>query len=392
MAAASPAAQTAAKQSTVAQEDPDVGESWEKTIATVKGGVARISNIRCDGTGGNGTAFLIGERFVMTAAHVVDDAAQLSVEIGGQTFAGETVGLDSEADLAVIRMDGSSKQHAFKFASKDPEMGTEIAVIGYPLSEPLSVTRGTVSGLNRNPSVQGSVSGSFIQVDASINPGNSGGPLISLDGEIVGVASSIRMTDKITGNVTSADGINFATAVSKALPAAKSWVGAPQSGFMDTCASSSDGSAVTDEYSEAVPQENAEQFTVDTTSQHPDAETILSTFQYIGESINMGDYDAAFSAYSSDLQSKLGSSTEWSKGLQTTQWMAMRIFDVETSSDGDALVKATLVTEQDAKDGVDGQTCSAWYMFYGMVVEDGYWAVDSANTYEHSGPRACSDF
>ncbi|MGY5317703.1 S1C family serine protease [Neomicrococcus lactis] len=391
-AVASQAAKTSAKQSPLTQENSAENTSWESTIATVKGGVAKISEVKCDGSGGNGTAFVIGERFVMTAAHVVEGASQISVEVGGQTFEGVTVGLDTENDLAVVRLDSRTNEYAFKFADGDPAVGSEVAVIGYPLNEDLSFTKGTVSGLNRSMYPGESGPGNFIQTDTSINPGNSGGPMINRRGEVVGVVSFSRLDPNQAGNVgTATDGLNFASGVSSALPAAKKWVGSPESGLMDTCDGVTNGSASTDDYSEAMPDEDAGNFFVDNTSNHPESENIRSTFDFMGKSINAGDYDSAFTAYSESLRSKLGSAAKWSEGLKTTQWMAMQIFDVESTSDSSALVKAALVTEQDSNDGYEGQTCSGWYMFYEMVVEDGYWLVDSANTFEHRGPKACSD-
>jgi len=83
------------------------------------------------------------------------------------------------------------------------------------------VTSGIVSSLNRPVSITGETGTDTtypaIQTDAAINPGNSGGPLVNLDGEVVGINSSIRSSSSATGEGGSI-GLGFAIPITTVLP------------------------------------------------------------------------------------------------------------------------------------------------------------------------------
>jgi putative serine protease PepD len=84
------------------------------------------------------------------------------------------------------------------------------------------VTSGIVSALNRPVSISGqgsSINTTYpaIQTDAAINPGNSGGPLVNMNGEVVGINSSIRTSSSSMGQGGSI-GLGFAIPLEKVLP------------------------------------------------------------------------------------------------------------------------------------------------------------------------------
>ena len=75
----------------------------------------------------------------------------------------------------------------------DLALGDQVIAVGYPFGIGPSVSAGVVSGLKRNyVSPQGKrVLSNLIQFDAAANPGNSGGPLVTMDGEVVGIVTAI---------------------------------------------------------------------------------------------------------------------------------------------------------------------------------------------------------
>jgi hypothetical protein len=100
------------------------------------------------------------------------------------------LGSDQEKDLALLYVrnppDGVTKIEVEKL--NRISTGDEVAVIGHPHKLLWTLTRGIVSGIRDNYPM-GKATGTVIQTDASINPGNSGGPLLSADGDMVGVVA-----------------------------------------------------------------------------------------------------------------------------------------------------------------------------------------------------------
>jgi len=183
-----------------ATASPSPFADFSAVYADVHDGVGQVLVQTCDG-GYTGTAFLVSPSLMATAAHVIEDAASLQVELEGELIAADVFGVDLSHDLALIELEEDVEGHVFVFASRDPEPGTRIAAIGFPLGEPKTLTEGTVSGLDRRIDTgSGSYEG-LLQTDTAINPGNSGGPLLDITGAVVGVADAIR---------TDAQGIGFA--------------------------------------------------------------------------------------------------------------------------------------------------------------------------------------
>ena len=95
-----------------------------------------------------------------------------------------------------------------------------MAALGFPFGLPLTVTQGSVSGLDRTIPIDGIERQDLVQTDAPINPGNSGGPLVSVDtGEVIGLVDL---------GTTQANGIGFAVSALVASPLIAAWQAAPQ--------------------------------------------------------------------------------------------------------------------------------------------------------------------
>ena len=78
-------------------------------------------------------------------------------------------------------------------STSDLKLGDQVFAVGFPFGIGPSVTAGVVSGLRREfRSPEGKrLLTNLIQFDAAVNPGSSGGPLVTAEGEVVGIVTAI---------------------------------------------------------------------------------------------------------------------------------------------------------------------------------------------------------
>ncbi len=153
---------------------------------------------------GSGVIVDAGRGYVITNAHVIENADEITVTLqDDRTFSAEVIGTDPASDIAVIKIEPDDLAEIPFSDSEQARVGDFVVAIGNPFGLGHTVTSGIVSALGRsglNPNGYED----FIQTDASINPGNSGGALVNLRGELVGVNSAILT--RSGGNI----GIGFA--------------------------------------------------------------------------------------------------------------------------------------------------------------------------------------
>lgn len=142
-----------------------------------------------------GSGVLISaEGKVVTAAHVVEDADQVMVElINDQKIRARVVAVSLMTDVAVLQLDKAPRGVvAARLGDSDRvEVGDDIFVVGAPYGLSYTLTAGRVSARRRERSTFGLLSPTeFLQTDAAINSGNSGGPVFNMTGEVVGIVSS----------------------------------------------------------------------------------------------------------------------------------------------------------------------------------------------------------
>ena len=138
-----------------------------------------------------GSGFILSaDGYVLTNAHVVDDASEVSVKLTDKReFKAKVIGTDKRTDVALLKIEATGLP---KVTIGDPEklkVGEWVAAIGKPFGLENTITAGIVSAKGRELPNENLVS--YIQTDVPINPGNSGGPLFNLKGEVVGVNSMI---------------------------------------------------------------------------------------------------------------------------------------------------------------------------------------------------------
>ena len=134
-----------------------------------------------------------------------DAATSITVTFDdGTTEKATVVGTSETNDLAVIKVAASDKLVPATFAKSDSlQVGQAVVAVGAPLGLSDTVTSGIVSNTAR-PVRSGTTNDAVylaVQTDAAINPGNSGGPLVDLNGDIVGINSSIASTGSTVGRL-----------------------------------------------------------------------------------------------------------------------------------------------------------------------------------------------
>jgi serine protease Do len=134
--------------------------------------------------------FITADGYAVTNRHVVENDKTAEIKTDDQkTYQARVIGADSVSDLALLKVEGRNDFPHVRLADKPPRVGDWILAIGNPLGLGGTVTRGIVSARERN--LGASSYDDLIQIDAPINQGASGGPTFDLDGNVIGVNTSI---------------------------------------------------------------------------------------------------------------------------------------------------------------------------------------------------------
>ena len=169
-----------------------------------------------------GTGIIIGqndsELLIVTNNHVITGATNLSVVFsvdegkdGTTPVEAQIKGSDATKDVGVIAVKLSDipaeTMSAIKTAtigdSSQMQVGDQVIAIGNALGYGQSVTKGIVSALDREVTLQNddgsTISNKLIQTDAAINPGNSGGALLNMKGEVIGINEAKLSSNYVEG-------------------------------------------------------------------------------------------------------------------------------------------------------------------------------------------------
>lgn len=183
------------------------GQMWrpvqdmvQDTIVQVFSHISAVDILRpyaqpAQGSAAGSGFFISKEGYLITNAHVVDQAHAMWIQIpslGKEILDVELIGVSPERDLALLQVTPAARQKIEAVLGEIPYLSfgdsntvyrsDEVMALGYPLGQQsLKSTTGVISGREQH----------MIQTSAAINPGNSGGPLVNMQGEVIGINTAI---------------------------------------------------------------------------------------------------------------------------------------------------------------------------------------------------------
>ena len=187
--------------------------SWQEVYARVIQSTVSITTLSNGVTSSGSGVIMNGNGYIITNAHVVQDADSISVLLtDGRTFPARVVGSDGISDLAVLYIETSGLTPAEFGSSATLRVGDEVVAIGDPLGIELrgTMTDGIISAINRDIQVSGRTM-NLIQTSAALNSGNSGGPLVNCYGQVIGI-NTMKIGDY--ASASGVEGLGFAIPVS----------------------------------------------------------------------------------------------------------------------------------------------------------------------------------
>ena len=162
---------------------------------------------------GTGSGFIVSpDGLILTTAHVVDQAAEVTVRLTDRReFKAKVLAVDTQSDVAVIQVDATKLPTVKLGDSSRGRAGEPVLTIGSPYGFENTVTAGIVSATSRT--LPDGSSFPFFQTDVSANPDNSGGPLFNRAGEVIGIDVQIYVDSDRYPSLTFAIPINLTAKV-----------------------------------------------------------------------------------------------------------------------------------------------------------------------------------
>ena len=185
----------------------DVFDRYEESLVSVK--------VVDEGTAANSGFVYSQDGYIVTSNHVVvsDIGAEQEIEVrfnqSTEWEEAEIVGRDDETDLAVLKVDGLPEGiDSLNVSDQAPKEGEIVGILGNPLGFEGVLSTGQVIGLNESVTTKDGVElDNAIAISVSVAPGNSGGPVLTPEGEVVGVVSA-RAIEADIGFAVPASAVN----------------------------------------------------------------------------------------------------------------------------------------------------------------------------------------
>ena len=149
-----------------------------------------------------GSGFVVDPSgLIVTNRHVLGGAYEITVtnpQIG--QLKAKPLYISGLLDVALLKVDAGKPLTTLKLGDSDSvRVGDEVLLLGNPLGLGLSLSRGVISGLNRD--IGESMYDHFFQTDGALNHGNSGGPLVNMRGEVIAVNTALISSPGNTGSI-----------------------------------------------------------------------------------------------------------------------------------------------------------------------------------------------
>jgi serine protease Do len=162
----------------------ELSRAFVEAAKRIKPAVAHIKL----GNGATGSGVIVSpDGYILTNNHVASAGNQITVKLSDRReFPARRIGTDPKTDLALIKIEAQNLPYATLGDSSKLEPGEWVIALGSPFGLDQTMTAGIVSAIGRKFGAN-----NYIQTDASINPGNSGGPLVNMNGEVIGINTSI---------------------------------------------------------------------------------------------------------------------------------------------------------------------------------------------------------
>lgn len=344
-------------------------DSFAQLYREDSSGVVRIETVSCDGQG-VGTGFLLSPTLVATVNHVVDQSSAISLVVDGQRTSGTVIGTDAKRDLALVQAEKPLRGHVFTLSSRPPEVGSQVAAIGFPIGDPITMTQGGISGLNRTISIDQTDRTGLIETDAAVNPGNSGGPLLTTSGDVVGLVDALN---------TKANGIAYAVPASTARPLFDGWKSSPRPVAPAGCTNAV-GPRQEDPPDIGTPEGNIPDDVKVAVSQ-----TLASYF----DGINSGNYAAAYAVLSPRMQAQF-SYESFAKNTATSYDSDFTVLGAQETDPNTVVIGMEFSSLQAPGYGPNGETCDNWTLDYTMIRSAaGNWLIDATAGHDGSTHTAC---
>ena len=314
--------------------------------------------------GGVGAGFLLDEYHVATVAHNVPEGVTISLATEDIVTQGRVVGIDRDRELALIRAAEPIPGYQFELATEIPRPGQEVTAIGYPEGYPLSVSEGTISGIDRTITVDdGPTLSGLVQTTAAISGGNSGGPLLDPAGVVLGL---------VEASLTGSQGLNWAVPAAPASAQFAAWIQEPSPAPDPVC-------------------EDRTIVQVTNGISDPELPVIYSTISNYFAGINARDFELAYAQLSPRLQN--GTTLEqFAAGLQSSEDIDVRVMGLRTVDAGNKVAFVSFRSLQEPELGPrPGETCTLWELDYQMVLVDERWLIDGTDAHFDERSRPCPE-
>ncbi|WP_338640053.1 trypsin-like peptidase domain-containing protein [Burkholderia pyrrocinia] len=162
---------------------------------------------------GSGSGFIVSaDGLILTSAHVVDDAADVTVRLTDRReFKATVLAVDSQSDVAVLRVNATKLPFVRLGDSAKVRAGEPVMTIGAPDGSGNTVTAGIVSATSHR--LPDGSAFPFFETDIAPNPDNSGGPVFNRAGDVIGIAVQVYTGADRYASMTFAIPIAFAAKV-----------------------------------------------------------------------------------------------------------------------------------------------------------------------------------